>query len=92
MQIGEKIYEKNRDAPARVIEGKTLIVMPASGVSYVLNETATCIWELIDGEHSVKEIIAAICNEFDVKRAEAERDAIELLRKLEKEKIIIPQR
>ena len=88
MQVDKKVFEKSKDAPSRFIEGKALIVMPATSTSYVLNETGARAFELIDGKRSAKEIAAAVCNEFDVAEARARSDVLELLNRLEKEKII----
>jgi len=89
MLTGKEVYGKNQDAFARVIEGKALIIMPSSGQSVVLNETATRVWKLMDGKQSLEEIIAAFCTEFDVSKSKAKKDILEIVSSMEKEKIIV---
>ena len=46
---------------------------------YRLNEPGVFIWELIDGKRDIRDITAAMAEEFDVDLAEAEKDIIEFL-------------
>ncbi len=41
---------------------------------YTLNEVGARVYELIDGERRVKEIVESIVSEFDVERGDAETD------------------
>jgi len=47
-----------------VNDGVTTLVGPI-GDRYVLNETASALWELCDGETASDEMVAAICLLFD---------------------------
>jgi len=68
MNAEEMVFEKSKGAPGRVVEGKALVVMPATATSFVLNETGARAWELADGKRSVKEIIEAICGNLTLQR------------------------
>lgn len=48
-----------------VAEG-SVIVLPEQGKVKVLNEVGTRIWQLIDGNRSIRDIATQITNEFDV--------------------------
>jgi hypothetical protein len=50
---------------------------------YTLNEVASRIWELLDGEKQVEEIKNAIVEEFEVSAKEAEEDLLKFLQQLE---------
>ena len=50
---------------------------------YTMNEVATRIWELIDGQKPVEEIRNAIVEEFEVESAEAEADLMDFLQHLQ---------
>ena len=50
---------------------------------YTLNEVASRIWELLDGEKQVEEIKNAIVEEFEVSQKEAEEDLLKFLQQLE---------
>ena len=50
---------------------------------YTMNEVASRIWELLDGEKRVAEIGDAILEEFEVSAKEAEADLVQFLQQLE---------
>ena len=50
---------------------------------YTLNETASRIWALVDGQRSVDQIREAIVKEFEVEDGQARQDVSELLAQLE---------
>lgn len=41
---------------------------------YTLNEVGARVYELIDGERRVREIVESIVSEFDIERGDAEND------------------
>jgi len=49
---------------------------------YTLNEVGARIWELIDGQRSVKALRDALLAEFDINESEAQQDLIELINQL----------
>jgi hypothetical protein len=49
---------------------------------YTLNETASRIWELIDGQRSLAEICQQITDEFEIDPSQAESDLSELIQSL----------
>ncbi len=86
--ISMKHFIKKDDLVTRCIAGETIIVPVRGNVGdmdsiFTLNEVGTLVWELIDGQTSVSQIVVAICNECDVAQEEAEKDVIELLGSLE---------
>lgn len=88
MDISTKCFVKDSDLVTRCIAGETIIVPVRGNVGdldsiYTLNEVATMIWQTIDGWSSVSQIIDAVCQEYDVERAEAEKDVMELIHSLE---------
>ena len=79
---------KDKKLVTRSIGGETLIVPVRSGVAdleciYALNEVGSRIWELLDERTPVKNIVEAICSEYDVTPEQAACDIGELLSSLE---------
>jgi hypothetical protein len=58
---------------------------------FTLNELGTMIWELINGQTTVSELVEAVRSEYDVGVAEAEKDVVDFLRSLEDAGLIRPQ-
>ena len=88
MNISQKRFTKKSDLVTRSFTGETIIVPVHSHVGdldsiYSLNEVGSAVWELIDGETSVSQIIDAVSREYEVTRDETEADIIELIGSLE---------
>jgi hypothetical protein len=86
-------FIKDTDLVTRDIAGEIIIVPVRSGTGdlesiYTLNEMGARIWELVDGQGSVDQIVQSIANEYDVSVDEAERDVIDFLAMLEAEGLI----
>ena len=51
---------------------------------YTLNETGAFIWEQIDGKRTIKELIAAMINEYDIDEETAMKDVFSFIENLSK--------
>ena len=58
---------------------------------YTLNETGAFIWELIDGERNVEDLIEAVINEYDIDRETALTDVMSFIDNMSKYLIISDQ-
>ncbi len=81
-------YGKHPAIVSREIAGEVILVPIRQNVGdlesiYTLNETAACVWSLIDGQRSVRDLRDALVNEFQVSVEEAQRDLFDLLARLE---------
>lgn len=88
LQLLDERYRRSTSIVAREIAGETILVPIRQNVAdlesiYVFNETASRIWELVDGRRPVREIRDQIVAEFEVQEDEAEQDLAELLAQLE---------
>ncbi len=60
--------------------GGDYIILDRDGEQvHQLNETASFIWTLIDGERRVDEIVDALCEAYDVPRERAHRDVNDVI-------------
>jgi len=88
MDMCKTFFEKDKDCVTREIAGETIIVPVRASVGdldsiYTLNEIGTLIWQLLDGQNSVDQIVQAVCEEYDVTQQQAETDIVELIGNLE---------
>lgn len=58
----------------QVVHNEAILILPDSSEVKVLNEVGAHIWELVDGQRTVREIAAAICTTYEVEPAQAEAD------------------
>jgi hypothetical protein len=67
--------EQNPKAAWRVYDGEAVIVSPEDSTLHTLNAVGTVIWEAADGRTALEAIVTRVCDEFEVDRATAARDA-----------------
>ncbi len=88
-------YVRDESVVARLI-GQEFLLVPTRGEVaelnniYILNETAGRMWELLDGQRSLREICDAIVDEFAVTREQVERDLTDFIAKLESVRVVKP--
>lgn len=75
-------YQKVPSVVGRRIEDEVILVPIGRNIGdlqniYTLNEVAACVWEAIDGNRTLAEVVDVIIQEFDVDRERAELDTLE---------------
>lgn len=88
MDFLDRVYSKSDAVVFRKIGDECILVPIRRGVGdlnsiYTLNETAARIWEWIDGQTRVGEIMERLVLEYDVTTSQAEEDLAEHLEHLE---------
>lgn len=81
------IYVKNADFVQREVAGEFLLIPLKRQLTdinslYVLNETGAALWRLIDGKHSVQDIVRALSEEYDVTVEQLTKDLNTLIEDL----------
>ncbi|GAC1577230.1 MAG: hypothetical protein NVS3B7_10470 [Candidatus Elarobacter sp.] len=61
-------------------DGSPILLIPEGLLR--LNPTAAAALELVDGRHSVGEIVESLCTQFDVDRDDVARDVVALIDRL----------
>lgn len=78
----ETVCAPSEDVVAREIEGDIVIVPLAAGICdaedelYTLNSTAKAVWDMLDGQRTLGQVVAALIEEFDAEQAEIEADVL----------------
>ena len=67
----------------RVVEGEMVIMDKESEQIHQLNQTASFIWQLCDGDHDQQQIAEALATAFEIDANTAETDVADTLNKLE---------
>jgi len=85
------IYVSRADhIAARMLGGEMMIMSAADSSLYVLNETASVIWQAADGVTPLSEIVRdKVCAEFDVAPDVVLEDAVALVEDLAKHGILV---
>ncbi len=87
------VYSRAEDFAVRSIAGETILVPIRSGVAdldsiFLLNETGSMVWEMVDRIASLDELVDAVEARFVVDREAAARDVAEYLSTLEQAGLI----
>lgn len=69
--------------------GDEVVLIKDDGLSlHVLNKTAAMIWEMCDGGHKTEEIVARLCEKYDVTADEASADVTAILNELQQKGLL----
>jgi hypothetical protein len=95
MNTLDTCFAKERDLVTRDIAGEIIIVPIKGHVGdlegvFTLSEVGAMIWQLIDGQTTVRQLMEVVRNEYDVDVPEAEKDVVDFLRSLEDAGLIRP--
>ena len=82
-----RIVKRGEDTPWNIVDDEVVLLNLDSGHYYSLNESGRRIWELLDGENTIPDIISVICKEFDVAQEDAAKDIDTLINGLLEEKL-----
>ena len=90
----EKVYKKNEDMVSREIDNE-LILMPIYKTNkdinemYTMNQTAAKMWDLINGENTLKDVADELCVSYGaMSREKLEADLEEFVTDMKKIKAI----
>jgi hypothetical protein len=81
----------------RVIESaksqtEAVLILAEKGQVKVINEVGARIWELLDGQRSVRQMAAIICQEYQVDQPQAEIDTLAFITDLHDRGIVTIQK
>lgn len=82
MGIKQMYPIRSKKTASRILQEEAVIVLPQESKVNTLNPVGTRIWELSDGNRTIKDIIKAIINEFEAEKTEVEKDIIEFINEL----------
>ena len=91
-------YAPSEDVVAREIEGEIIIVPLVSGIGdmeddiFTLNETGRAVWDLLDGERTLKDVVEALCSEFTGPAEEIRENVLGFMKELLRRGIIVEGR
>jgi len=79
---------QNLETAARKIDDLFYVMHPDTSELHNFNDVGTRIWELIDGERSVEDIVGVVTEEYEVDEATARTDVLEFVAALQEKDLI----
>ena len=84
-----QVVAKTPEAVSKIIGQEAVIILPAAGEIKVLNEVGSRLWELVDGQRTIAELAAKICDEYTVTFEQAEEDALDFIQRMVERKLLV---
>ena len=84
-----KFAVHNPDVAWRIVDGEAAIVTPGDGTLHLLNEVGTAIWTGTERPVRLDKLVDRVLEDFDVKRAVAEKDVTAFARELSEKQMLL---
>ena len=86
-------YIHQKDIVCRNIAGETILVPIRGNLAdmqqiFTLNSVGAYIWEQLNGEKQLTEILEMLLERFDTTREQAEKDILEFIEQVEKKGLV----
>lgn len=85
--MGEKVPRRVHDVVQREVAGETFLVPIRGHLAqmqelFALNEVGRWLWERLDGERGLEDLVVGLTAEFDVDEVQARQDILRFLHDL----------
>ena len=85
----EPRWRRDERLPFQDVQGMTVVVVPSRRELHRLEESAPFLWSALQRPKTVVQLAEALCEEFDVDAATAEKDVREFLASLEEKGLVV---
>ena len=80
---------RSDDTTWSTYEDETIILNLDTGMYFTLNPVASLLWDALDGNRTLADLVMFICQEYEVEHTRAEKDIISILTFFLENKLII---
>jgi len=89
MSPSEPRYRRDVRLPYQDVQGQAVVVAPARREVHEFDETATFLWSALAREQTLAELVASLCEEYDVDEKTAEADVRAFVALLEERGLVL---
>jgi hypothetical protein len=72
----------------QIVQEKVVVVTPETKKIHILYGSGSRIWQYLDKPKDLRQILKALCDEYDVNHQQAEKDIKEFIRQLNDKGIV----
>ena len=83
------VLTRNPEVAYRIYDGQATVVLPGRSEINVLNEIGSLIWDRIDGERTVGQILEAVLDAYEIDSEQARSDMLDFLSSLQEHGMVI---
>ena len=84
-----RLRPNEAEVAAKVMDGEAVIINLASGTYFSMDKAGGLVWELIEGRHTLEEVVAAVVARYEVSSTQAQTDIERLLGELTAENLVM---
>jgi hypothetical protein len=82
------LIRKNPDIKWKEVDGEIVLLNPKTGGCFGLQAVGASFWGMVDGNHSLEDILVALLDEYDVEEDTLTRDIHSLLAVMREKELI----
>lgn len=83
------ILNRNADILVNEVDGETVMMSIENGSYYGMNPTGNYIWNLLEQEKSIADLIESIAKTFTLSQEQCENEVLPFIQKMIDEKILL---
>lgn len=88
LTLNDRLRPREEEVAAKVIDGEAILINLGNGIYYSMDKVGGLIWEMVEGRHTLSEIVEAVVRRYEVAREQAETDVRTLSQQLLEENLI----
>jgi hypothetical protein len=86
--LHQRLRSRGEEIAAKVIDGEAIIIDLANGIYYSMDKVGGLIWDMVQSEHSLEEMIVAVTDRYQVSREQVDADVQALIEELLRENLV----
>ncbi len=84
-----RLRPNSDEVAAKVMEGEAIMINLANGIYYSMDGVGGLMWEMVEGGHSVEEIVGRVLARYQVSTEQARADVERLTKELVQEQLVL---
>jgi hypothetical protein len=89
VNVLERRPQRGQGILSQEAQGQTVLLRLDDGSYYALDEVGARVWELCDGRHSLGDVVATLCAEFEAPESTVRDDVLDFVSQLRGERLLI---
>jgi Coenzyme PQQ synthesis protein D (PqqD) len=88
LTVNDRLQSREEEVAAKVIDGEAILINLGNGIYYSMDKVGGLIWEMVEQRHTLKEVVDAVVERYQVAREQAEADVLRLSEELLQENLV----
>ena len=89
LTLKQRVQPNKQEVAAKVMDGEAILINLSNGVYYSMDKVGAVVWELIEKDYNVEEIIEAVAARYEVSTEQVQTDVARLAEQLVEENLVL---